>query len=263
MKRTPKTSAITTAFAGLILVTTASHVSAQYAVSIDIQGDIPNTGGWYGTQGTYSGQGAPATGNNWNGVKAGYFEMTGPLLDDQGSATSISIWSEITVDGGAWSYAPGTGSPADALFGDYGFHNSGDPNRFTLFTPDGSTTGLQLTAGSLWDVYIYSRGDNAGQGGTFMLAQTSGDITLTASGQTWTGAYVEGDNYIKFSNVTPTAYGGGYEFNFLMDGNGAGGTGPAIINGIQLVQVAAVPEPSAFALMGIGLAALFIIRRRA
>lgn len=262
MKKTLNSGIITTAFAGLTLLTTPSHVSAQYAVGIDIQGDIPNAGGWYGTQGSYSGQGVPATGNNWNGVKAGFYEMAGPLLDDQGSATSISMWSEITVDGGAWSYAPGTGSPADALFGDYGFHNSGDANRFTLFTPNGSTTGLQLTAGSLWDVYIYSRGDNAGQGGTCMLAQTLGDITLTASGQSWSGSFVEGDNYIKFSNVTPTAYGGGYEFNFLMDGNGAGGDGSAIINGIQLVQATAVPEPSAIALMGIGLAALVIIRKK-
>lgn len=236
MKSTHSTTALLA-----VALATASVLGSALAdsVNIDIQGDIANTGGWYGTQGTYSGQGAATTtGNTWNGVKAGFdaADDAGPLVDDQNNPSSVSIHMTLTVNGGAWSYAPATGSPADALMGDYGFHNSGAPNIISLFTPDTSTTGLQLTAGSYWDVYVYTRGDNAGQGATVTLSQDAGDITQTSSGTTWGGSFVQGDNYVKFTSVTPTAFTGGFEFFLEVDGNGVGGDGTAIINGIQLVE---------------------------
>lgn len=234
-----------------IAALSAFDQASAAAINIDIQVNGSST--------TYSGQGVvTTTGTTWNGVNAGNFVNAGPLVDDSGSTTSITLWSEITGNGGAWSYAPVTGNPADTLMGDYGYHTRTSPNLFTLYTPTGSSTGHQLTVGSQWDIYIYSRGDGAGQGGTYQLTQTAGNQTATASGQTWSGTFVENDNYVVFRNVTPTTYAGGVEFRFLMDGNGAGGSGTAIINGIQLVQV---PEPSCSLLGAVGFLALCRRRR--
>lgn len=232
------------------------------AINVDIQGANGGGPGFNLNVGTYTGQAVPVTGTTWNGV-AYQGVVSSTLVDDQGTATDVNFWSQANLS--EWSYDAGGGGvnlPAEALMADYAFAN-GSNNRFTLFSnvADGGT-GLQLTAASTWDVYVYMQGDSAGQGATLTLNYAGGasSVASTTGNGPWNGTFVEGGNYVKFSGVSPRAYtvsgtNNGFEFDFVWGLNGGSAAG---INGIQLVQV---PEPGSVALLG-GAGMLAIFRRR-
>jgi hypothetical protein len=246
--------------AGVVLST--SYLLSAAAINVDIQGANAGGPGFNLHVGTYTGQAVPVTGTTWNGIAyQGVVSTT--LVDDQNVTTDVNFWSQTNL--GEWSYDAGGGGvnlAAEALMADYAFTN-GSNNRFTLFSnvADGGS-GLQLTAGSTWDVYVYLQGDSAGQGATLTLNYADGNSSSasTTGDGPWNGTFVEGGNYVKFSGVTPRAYtvdgtNNGYEFDFVWGLNGGSAAG---INGIQLVQV---PEPSTIALLG-GVGILSLFRRR-
>lgn len=261
MKLQPSYSLVASSFLGLALVALAGPAAAQNAINLDIQGTGNGGPGFNLNVGTYNGQGVPVTGTSWNGRQyaAGY---SGLMNDDQGTGTAINAWFANNLN--EWSYNVGVAGldvNAEALMSDYAFISSAGNFAFTFFTSltgaGGSGSGLALSPGSVWDVYVYAAGDAAGQGANITLSDFSGSSTLSTTGDgPWNGTFTAGANYVKFSNVSPRAYtagaDNGYEFAFSWSrvGSSAG------INGIQLVQTQ-VPEPSsmAFALLG-GLAIL-------
>lgn len=232
------------------------------SINVDIQGANGGGPGFNLNVGTYTGQAVPVTGTTWNGIAyQGVVSTT--LVDDQNVATDVNFWSQANLS--EWSYDAGGGGvnlPAEALMADYAFATASN-NRFTLFSnvADGGS-GLQLTVGSVWDIYVYMQGDSAGQGATLTLnyAGGSSSVASTTGNGPWNGTFVEGGNYVKFSGVTPRAYtvsgsNNGFEFDFVWGLNGGSAAG---VNGIQLVQV---PEPGAIALLG-GAGILSLFRRR-
>jgi alpha-L-fucosidase len=226
-----------------------TRATAQNAINIDLHASNGGGPGANLNVGTYAGRAVPATGTHWNGrsYTSGY---SGVLNNDLGAGTAVNLYLNDTFPG--WSYnvgGAGLDVNAEALMCDYPYINNTTDKFFSLFTTFQSpANGLKLEPGSVWDIYIYSSGDSAGQGSSFTLKQPSGSITLSTNGAgPWNGTFAAGASYVKFSNVTPTYYSlgntssadHGYEFAFNW---GAAGFGA--INGIQLVRVS--PGPSAY-----------------
>jgi hypothetical protein len=70
---------------------------------------------------------------------------------------------------------------------------------------------------------------------------------------------VLGTTYVEFTNVTPNG-NGDITINWGAVNNPfSGNTGEGDFNGLQLVTV---PEPSSIALIGLGIAGAFFLRRR-
>lgn len=206
----------------------------------------------------------------WNRLTgSGTTTVTGNnLLDSDGDATGVGISLGIN---GSYLSAPGQqqlGTWED-LMTDYVYLSATTPDQVS------SKTGLiyGLDAGKLYDVYLY------GQGNNFLETYSEGQNTLFTIGSvskqtSWDGVeggdglLVEGIEYVKFSVLaSPTGEiafswanvvaGPGGNVATDLDGHGSRF---GIINGLQIVDVAAVPEPAAGLLGAVGL--LGLLRRR-
>ena len=235
--------------AGAALLAVSAVGLADTVINIDV-----------GTGAAYAGTAvAPDTGTTWNGgIDAGWNwtgETDGLLNDSQGTATDVGFFCGM---GGVWT-ASGVSSE---LMNDYGF----GAGRFTLYTYDSAVTAnpglFQITGTQAFDLYIYTAGDggNGGNDTTFTLNNIVGGSQSAAAAATtvYSGSFVEGENYVKFSNVTALRNAGntGYEFEVVMTSNGGL---PVALNGIQLVTV---PEPATIGFIAFSGVALMFIRRR-
>ena len=119
----------------------------------------------------------------------------------------------------------------------------------------GTINFSNLTPGT-YNLVLYS------QGGTYTGAQFGTTFTFGGTARTATEnnntAFTQGANYVEYTNLTVGA-GGTLNGTFL-----ATTGGEADFNGAQLQLVTAVPEPSTFAWMAVGIGALmaFVRRRR-
>ncbi|WP_035605866.1 hypothetical protein [Haloferula sp. BvORR071] len=209
----------------------------------------------------------------WNSVTAAGSSIAAVnLLDSDGQTTGVGL--SLGIDGSFLSTPGeqelGAASQFAGLMGDYVYLSS--PTTTDIVTKAGTITGLD--AGKLYDVYLYGQGDkfseilySEGQNTLFTLngiaKQTSWDGIAGGN-----GVLTEGVEYVKYS-VNADVNGeiafiwqnvvSGPGGNVTVDTDGANSRFAAI-NGIQIVDVAAVPEPGAALLGAAGL--LLLVRRR-
>lgn len=176
----------------------------------------------------YSGQGAFAdVGNNfWNDVQS-TTGASGLLASNGTTETGISV-SISGVNGLGTGTTP---SFAPLLFDQY-LHFGGNPASFII---------SGLSPGTPYELYLY------GQSGTGQPTDRMVDFTVNGSTQTITGAnvgsFIPGVNFVVFA-FTPE----GSIVNGVFAQNP--GTGEGNFSGLQ---IAAIPEPSTFALLAVAL----------
>jgi hypothetical protein len=217
----------------------------------------------------------PAGGSaQWNRVTgSGTTTLTASnLTDSEGDSTAIGI--ELGINGSylelAGQQEMGGGMEIyQDLMADYVFLSS--PTNTQVGSKSGRIFGLDPS--KLYDVYLYAQGDDftedfsPGQNALFTVnglsRQTSWDGV--AGGD---GLLVEGIEYVRYSVLANAQ--GEIAFTYANVVSGPGGNVVtdldgvnsrfAGINGIQIVDVALVPEPSVVLLGGVGL--LGLLRRR-
>jgi hypothetical protein len=217
----------------------------------------------------------PAGGSaQWNRVTGtGTTTLTASnLTDSEGDSTGIGI--ELGINGSylelAGQQEMGGGMEIyQDLMADYVFLSS--PTNTQVGSKSGRIFGLDPS--KLYDVYLYAQGDDftedfsPGQNALFTVnglsRQTSWDGV--AGGD---GLLVEGIEYVRYSVLANAQ--GEIAFTYANVVSGPGGNVVtdldgvnsrfAGINGIQIVDVALVPEPSVVLLGGVGL--LGLLRRR-
>lgn len=213
--------------AGLGTATVTAGLIAGQAVNVDLES---GTGG-YG----YNGQGALTTlGNNWNAILPSANSATN-LLDSQNNATDVGF--SIGEKSGAWAY-----DVNNNLLRDYWNLNTnifGGPTTLTISGLDSSRPH---------ELYIYSQGAGAGQGGMFTVG---GETKTATSSDPLTDTFVEGQNYVAFYNILPV------DGEIVVTWARRPGIQYSSLNGFQ---VTAIPEPSTLVLLG--LAGLVLMRRR-
>ena len=190
------------------------------------------------------------------------------LIDTDGQVTGVGITFGIH---GSFLSAPGQqqlGTWED-LMQDYVYISA--PTAAEVASNTGLIFGLE--AGKFYDLYLY------GQGNNFLNAYSEGQNTLFTIGgiskqTSWDGIeggdglLAAGIEYVKFSaQASPT---GQISFNWANVVAGPGGNVATdldghgsrfgVLNGIQIVDVTAVPEPAAALLGALGL--LGLLRRR-
>ena len=217
----------------------------------------------------------PAGGSaQWNRVTgSGTTTITASnRTDSDGDSTGIGI--ELGINGSYLELAGqqemgGIPRTYEDLMSDYVFLSS--PTNTQVVSKSGRIFGLDPS--KLYDVYLYAQGDDfnvdfsPGQNALFTInglsKQTSWDGVEGGN-----GLLVEGIEYVRYS-VAASALGE-IAFTYANVVSGPGGNVVtdldginsrfAGINGIQIVDVALVPEPSVVLLGGVGL--LGLLRRR-
>jgi hypothetical protein len=256
----------TPTFTASLFLALAGSAGAQ-VINIDFD-ESSNTQVYQGLGAAYDPNGAASIWNRLTG--SGTTTVSGSnLLDSDGEVTGVDISFGIN---GSFLSAPGQqqlGTWED-LMTDYVYISAATETEIVTHT--GLISGLD--AGKLYDIYFY------GQGNNFLEAYSEGQNSLfTVDGvskqTSWDGIeggdglLAEGIEYVKFSVFANLS--GEITFDWANVVSGPGGNvgtdldGQAsrfgVINGIQIVDVAAVPEPSAALLGSLGLLALFRRRR--
>jgi hypothetical protein len=220
------------------------------------------------------------------------YESGIPLKDSLGNTTTATFsMSEILPNGkaddvhtsgsnssstGTDTLAPNPGSTTDNISGGGSSHLlMMDSCWFVNSTTEGLIITIGgLTSGSQYDLYIYSDGCGAGQGGSFSLASgntgvagdTTGAVTTNTGGtsSTWyrsvfstaTGNNPAPEKDLSWNELIATADGSGnVTFTETL---GPGGVKEAIDG----LQIDAVPEPASLGLLSIGAIALMGRRKR-
>lgn len=218
--------------------------------------------------------GAASIWNRLSGNSAGSGSVNGlNLLDSDGEETGIGISFGISgsYHSGSNPLQPGQQQlgPYEDLMTDYVFISATTPAD--VITRTGLITGLD--PGKLYDIYFYGQGNNfldaysEGQNSLFTVdgvsQQTSWDEVVGGDGQ-----LVEGIEYVRFSVTANLSGEISFDWSNVVAGPGGNvatdldgnASRFGVLNAIQIVDVAAVPEPSAMLLGGIGMLAL--LRRR-
>jgi hypothetical protein len=220
------------AFVALALLTRVA-ATAQVVVNVDFNA----------VTGTYSGQGVFSDpGHNfWNGLTS-----TGGGSNFTASDGVTSTGVSVTFSGAAGVGNGGATSFATDLMSDYLYRTGSSPVTFTI-------TGL--TAGAAYEFYFYSQAGSSGRTDRHASFTLDGNsVSVTAENAS---SFIEGTNYVMFS-LTPS--GTSLSGSFAVDP----GFSEAELNGFQIVQLAAVPEPATYALSA-GLAVFagtWVFRRR-
>ena len=235
----------------------------------------------YSGQGVYSDPGH----NVWNGFGGGFAptsggyspgdfghttqasrQPTGTIRYSDGSASSITLTVNYGFDNGGLTGAatgvggtPIQGTPNLVLGLEAGV-NGGSPGIGTAGAPLGQFILHNVPSG-LYTMYLYGQNFDASRGALFSLATTNGGtfaggINGTINNGTQ-NAFIQGVNYVIVNGVTPD--GSGNITGFFAPNPADQLTGEGSFNGLQLILV---PEPSALAFLGLGMAGLLIFRRR-
>ena len=207
----------------VVVALSATGVNASVVVNADLEraGDT-----------TFVGTGAaPDAGTVWNSVQVGGFT---DLLDSTGVATTI----DVTFFG--WTYNP--------QYFDYSGANDLMVER--LIAADGATARIDfagLTPGGFYDLYHYSSYWDATFKAPLLPAET-------ATGDTKTTAWVEGDQYVLLQGAQ--AAGDGTLSVTVTSTLGSDSTW-TVGAGFQVVEAAPIPEPSSIIIWSlIGVVAL-------
>lgn len=209
------------------------------AVAVGTAGDFWNASATFGGfQGTET-----PSGNTGGTAPFGSFE----LLNTVGMASGVSYQMTFINDGIGFNSAfenlgavPATS--AANLLGDYAFAGGADAADAMNFELSG------LTTDTTYSLYLYGNGDAMGQGATWTL-----DGVSATSAFDGTSTIDEGGEYAKFTFNT----GAGTTQAFAATELG----GNIAINGFQLTQITAIPEPSSAAFVAFA-GLLGVIRRR-
>ena len=198
------------------------------------------------------------------------------LIDSTGAASGVTLSATMNVTSAGDSHAEfNNASPAGAtgLMAQSARIYSGGDNATWTFAG--------LTPGAEYNLYLYGVGGSAGNGATYTLAApndassgifsaevTDGETTSSANNVLWDGS----GNVINGPGSDPAnsgnnAYGIAWvELNAAADSSGnliftenKESSGVDYISGFQIQPV---PEPSAFALVELGLLGLIIMNRR-
>jgi hypothetical protein len=217
----------------IVLACMVSTASAAL-ISIDLNG-VRGTA----TPVTYSGAAViGAAGDVWNGYTIDNAvdrpvtpPQSGFLFDSTGAATTVKFQTgPICGDE--------VGGLGNALVNDVAYVRGpivDDPGA-----PLSTTLTLSGLAGN-YDVYLYAGAGHVKYSADF----TIGSVTKgTAYGSVFAGSWVEGTNYVKFSNVPTT--GGILEITFAGDADNPYDGGYAVCNGLQIQSI---PEPSTLILL--------------
>jgi MYXO-CTERM domain-containing protein len=245
---------------------------------------------------TYSGQAAaPDLLSNtlWNSVRrsgssAGFSSASGlnnpPLKDSSGADTGISVIVPNESNGGYAANASlghgrsvgdqevGTSGVWQNLMGDFlqlegPAPASGDP--IAVVTAYGFIAGLDV--GSSYEIYFYAQGDNRDQNSSFAITDGFGagspvigspEQTGWSSGTSTDGAWQEGMEYVKLTGEADSSGRINFSWSNVVGAGDNGGANSrfAVLNAMQIVAV--VPEPSTALLGMLGVAGLFLRRRR-
>lgn len=209
-----------------------SSYDSSYA-QVQTGGGVVSTGGGYWNGLSINSSSGPSS------LRNAANQVTGVTFSQSGAFNTFSSW-RAAFNGFA-------GTANENLMNTYAFSWNSSVSSPVTFSLSG------LTAGTVFDFYVYTQGDIAGNGRQLgMTVQGSTQVASAGSGSS--GTFILGQNYLKFSNVVVDSAGkingswwkaGGNEANW---------------NGFQLVQTGAVPAPGAAAL--VGLAGLVGGRRR-
>ncbi len=158
------------------------------------------------------------------------------LASSDGVTTAVTgnIW------GNSWVGGP------NALFQDFSYVQGGEA-QMQLINLDTACT---------YDLYMYGSGDNT----DYVFDGVTKTIIFNTGSSTWnpgppTGSWVEGENYVVFKGIVPTASGEIW-LAYKPGPSSVSGT----ISGFTLVEN--VPEPATMALLAVGGVAVVIRRRK-
>jgi hypothetical protein len=180
---------------------------------------------------------------------AGTFDYE--LLTAASTVTSVDASLQGLLSGGTWTDTTLMGT------------NTGSAGRLNAGSQVTVPTGW---AGGAQEAYIIV-GWSANEGSSW--ATVSGELTNAilgtnaSGGLTWTGGGLKNGGYVGATVIGNAESGGGPLSlpSFVLFGNAASGQGTPVIGSTELYLVT-IPEPTTFALAGLGAAAMLIFRRR-
>lgn len=212
------------------------------------------------------GGGFNPTSNGYSPGDAGHTTGTYPQYYSDGSAAPITLTVNYGFDNGGLNGAatgaggtPIQGTP-NLILGQEAGVNGSSPGIGTSGAPLGEFILHNVPTG-IYTMYLYGQNFDANRGALFSLAGANGgtfaggiDGTINDGTK---NAFTLGVNYVIVNGVTPD--GSGNITGFFAPNPADTLTGEGSFNGLQLIPV---PEPSALAFLGLGMAGLLIFRRR-
>lgn len=243
---------------GLLVAAAASWITLAAAQAQIISGSFSDSsapfgfGPFYILSSTEVAGAEPA--DNWNNITSSSGSAT-DLLDVTGTATTLD--TSISGSLGFWGFFSASGSDNRML---------GAGHEYNTSASGGMTLTLSQIPYALYDIYVYV-GWNADRidsqyslsiGSTTYYGETGdpagGGPGLVQITSTTSGSPTLNSTYAVFSGLS------GSSQSILLDITGGPGTPGALLAGFQVVEV--IPEPSTYALLGLGLGALWFLRRR-
>ena len=185
---------------------------------------------------------------------------------DTGGATN-EYWNPVVANGttSAGKQSDGT-TPTAITFTEAENHNfNGGQAANPLFQPFAISTSqgglhqsLNNVPGGLYDLFLYGvNGQYGDRGTTFTVSGLTsyGTQTETSTSNYAPNNFIQGQNFVEYTNISPTALGS-ITINY---NNALGDASEGDFNGLQLVSV---PEPTSIGLLGLGGVVLIGRRRR-